>query len=60
MPKNSITRRGFATLASGAGIASALPLCYADAAEHTFKIGTNVPASPACARRGLACPARGP
>lgn len=44
MPKN-ITRRGFAALASGAGVAFALPLRYAHAAEHTFKIGTNVPAS---------------
>lgn len=42
MPK-TITRRGFAALAGGVG--AALPLRYAHAAEFTFKIGTNVPAS---------------
>ena len=56
----STTRRGFATRPAGIGIAAALPLRYVRAAEHTFKIDTNVPASPACARRGLARPARGP
>ena len=56
----STTRRGFAAHAAGIGIAAALPLRYVRAAEQTFKIGTNVPASPACARRGLARPARGP
>ena len=48
MPKG-ITRRGLAALAAlaggGVGVAAALPLRYAHAAEHTFKIGTNVPAS---------------
>lgn len=38
-----ITRRGFAALAGG--VATALPLRYAYAAEFAFKIGTNVPAS---------------
>jgi tripartite ATP-independent transporter DctP family solute receptor len=40
-----ITRRGFAALAGGIGVAAALPLRHAHAAEFTFKIGTNVPAS---------------
>ena len=44
MPK-VITRRGFAALAGGVGVAAAVPLRYAHAAEFTFKIGTNVPAS---------------
>jgi tripartite ATP-independent transporter DctP family solute receptor len=41
----SITRRRFAALAGCTAVAAALPLRYAHAAEHTFKIGTNVPAS---------------
>ncbi len=41
----SITRRSFTTIAGGTAAAAALPLRYAHAAEHTFKIGTNVPAS---------------
>lgn len=41
----SISRRRFATLAGAGAISAALPLRYAHAAEHTFKIGTNVPAS---------------
>ncbi len=45
MPKNITTRRSFVALAGGVGLAAALPLRYARAAEHTFKIGTNVPAS---------------
>ena len=40
-----ITRRSFAALAGGTAITAALPIGYAHAAEHTFKIGTNVPAS---------------
>lgn len=40
-----LTRRGLAALAGGAGLATALPLRHARAAEFTFKIGTNVPAS---------------
>lgn len=43
MPK-IVTRRGFTALAGGAAVA-AVPLRYARAAEHSFKIGTNVPAS---------------
>jgi TRAP-type transport system periplasmic protein len=42
---DSITRRRFAALAGGTAITAALPIGYARAAEHTFKIGTNVPAS---------------
>ena len=38
-------RRRFAALAGGTAVAAALPLRYAHAAEHTFKIGTNVPAT---------------
>src|SRR5687768_1834745 len=41
----SITRRSFTALAGGTAITAALPIGYARAAEHTFKIGTNVPAS---------------
>lgn len=41
----TVTRRSFTALAGGAAVATALPLRYAHAAEHTFKIGTNVPAS---------------
>lgn len=41
----TISRRRFATLAGAGAISAALPLRYAHAAEHTFKIGTNVPAS---------------
>jgi TRAP-type C4-dicarboxylate transport system substrate-binding protein len=44
MPK-SITRRRFAVLAGGTAVAAALPLRYARAAEYSFKIGTNVPAT---------------
>ena len=33
------------TICTSAAIAAALPLRYAHAAEHTFKIGTNVPTS---------------
>ena len=40
-----ITRRSFTALAGGTAITAALPIGYARAAEHTFKIGTNVPAS---------------
>jgi hypothetical protein len=42
---DSITRRRFTALAGGTAITAALPIGYARAAEHTFKIGTNVPAS---------------
>jgi len=41
----SITRRSFAALVGGTAITAALPIRYAHAAEYTFKIGTNVPAS---------------
>jgi TRAP-type transport system periplasmic protein len=41
----TMTRRAFTTLACSSAITAALPLRYARAAEHTFKIGTNVPAS---------------
>jgi tripartite ATP-independent transporter DctP family solute receptor len=41
----NITRRTFTALAGGTAVAAALPIRYAHAAEHTFKIGTNVPAS---------------
>lgn len=41
----TLNRRRFATLAGAGAISAALPLRYAHAAEHTFKIGTNVPAS---------------
>jgi TRAP-type transport system periplasmic protein len=44
MPK-SITRRSFTALAGGTAVAAALPIRYGHAAERTFKIGTNVPAS---------------
>ncbi len=44
MPKG-ITRRSFTALAGGTAITAALPIGYARAAEHTFKIGTNVPAT---------------
>lgn len=40
-----VTRRGFTALAGGAAVAAALPPRHARAAEHSFKIGTNVPAS---------------
>ncbi len=40
-----ITRRSFTTVAGATAVAVALPLRYAHVAEHTFKIGTNVPAS---------------
>ena len=44
MPK-SISRRRFAALAGGTAVAAALPPRTAHAAEHSFKIGTNVPAT---------------
>src|SRR4029450_3992025 len=40
-----ITRRSFTALAGGPALPAPLPIRYAHAAEHTFKIGTNVPAS---------------
>ncbi|GGF55378.1 ABC transporter substrate-binding protein [Azorhizobium oxalatiphilum] len=40
-----MTRRRFATLAASTAVAAALPLRYANAAEFTFKVGTNVPES---------------
>ena len=42
---SSISRRRLAKLAGGIGLAAALPLRFAHAAEFTFKIGTNVPAA---------------
>jgi TRAP-type transport system periplasmic protein len=39
----SLTRRRFAQVGAGAAIGAALPLRYAQAAEFTFKWGTNVP-----------------
>ncbi len=40
-----ITRRQFTVLAGAAAVTTAMPIRRARAAEHTFKIGTNVPAS---------------
>jgi TRAP-type transport system periplasmic protein len=40
-----ITRRNFTALVGAGAVTTALPIRHAYAAEHTFKIGTNVPAS---------------
>ncbi|MGU3495418.1 TRAP transporter substrate-binding protein [Xanthobacteraceae bacterium A53D] len=39
----TLSRRRFGALAAGSAIAAAVPLRYANAAEFTFKVGTNVP-----------------
>ncbi|ANL51019.1 TRAP dicarboxylate transporter substrate-binding protein DctP subunit (plasmid) [Rhizobium phaseoli] len=41
----SITRRAFGAIVASTAISAALPLRFAHAAEYTFKMGTNVPAT---------------